>query len=61
MKDKTAKVSTAKTLLVPSINNHGNFGRWAFIEINDPWEAQNLIRKFLKKEEYTENKEIVHA
>lgn len=49
-KDKAAKVSTARTLWVPAVNAHGGFGRWAFIEINDPWDAQNTIRKTLKKE-----------
>lgn len=41
-KDKAAKASTARTLWVPAINNHGGFGRWAFIEVADPWDAQNL-------------------
>ena len=44
-KDKAAKVATARTLWVPGVNNHGGFGRWAFIEIDDPWNAQNAIRK----------------
>jgi type III restriction enzyme len=48
-KDKAAKVSTARTLWVPAINNHGGFGRWAFIEIADPWNAENLIRASLQK------------
>ena len=43
-KDKAAKVSTARTLWVPAINNHGGFGRWAFIEINDPWNAIKTIK-----------------
>ena len=43
-KDKVAKVTTAQTLWIPAINNHGGFGRWAFIEITDPWNAQNQIR-----------------
>ena len=43
-KDKAAKVATARTLWVPAINNHGGFGRWAFIEVADPWDAQHLIR-----------------
>jgi type III restriction enzyme len=46
-KDKAAKVATARTLWVPAINNHGGFGRWAFIEIADPWDAQNAIRSCL--------------
>jgi len=44
-KGKAPKVTTARTLWVPAINNHGGFGRWAFIEVADPWDAQNIIRK----------------
>jgi type III restriction enzyme len=46
-KDKAAKVATARTLWVPAVNNHGGFGRWLFIEIADPWDAENLIRASL--------------
>lgn len=46
-KEKEAKVSTARDLWVPAVNNHGGFGRWAFLEVLDPWDAQNLIRAFL--------------
>lgn len=47
-KDKAAKVETAKALWVPAVNNHGGYGKWGFIEISDPWDAKNLIRKYLK-------------
>ncbi|MBM4288129.1 MAG: restriction endonuclease subunit R [Deltaproteobacteria bacterium] len=47
-KEKAAKVATARNLWVPAVNNHGAYGRWAFLEIDDPWDAQNLIRAFLK-------------
>ena len=60
LKDKVAKVSTARTLWVPAINNHGGYGRWAFIEVADPWDAQNLIRSFLKKAHPESTKEIDH-
>lgn len=60
-KDKTAKVTTARTLWVPAINNHGGFGRWAFIEVADPWDAQNLIRGFLKQSQAESTKEIAHG
>lgn len=43
-KEKIIKVEAAKTLWVPAINNHGGFGRWAFLEIADPWDAKNLIK-----------------
>jgi type III restriction enzyme len=46
-KDKAAKVSAARTLWVPAVNNHGGFGRWTFVEIADPWDAQNAIRSFI--------------
>jgi type III restriction enzyme len=60
-KDKAAKVTTARTLWVPAINNHGGFGRWAFIEVADPWDAKNLIRGFLKQAQAESTKEIVHG
>jgi len=60
-KDKAAKVSTARTLWVPAINNHGGFGRWAFLEVADPWDAQNLIRGFLKQTQPESIKEVAHA
>jgi len=46
-KDKAAKVSTARNLWVPAVNNHGSFGRWAFLEISDPWDAKNTVRAFI--------------
>lgn len=48
-KDKAAKASTARDLWVPAINNHGGFGRWAFLEITDPWDAQNTIRALARR------------
>lgn len=47
-KEKMAKVDAARTLWVPAVNNHGGFGRWAFLEITDPWNAKSTIRDFLK-------------
>ena len=46
-KDKAAKVATARTLWVPAVNNHGGFGRWDFIEVADPWDAENDIRRVI--------------
>jgi type III restriction enzyme len=48
-KDKAAKVETTRTLWVPAVNNHGGFGRWDFIEVTDPRDAQNLIRAYLSQ------------
>lgn len=47
-KDKAAKVETARNLWIPAINNHSGFGRWAFLEIVDPWDAKNTIRAFVQ-------------
>jgi type III restriction enzyme len=43
-KAKIAKTSTARELWVPAINNHGAFGRWAFVEVTDPWDAHATLR-----------------
>lgn len=48
-KDEAAKVATGRTLWVPAVNNHGALGRWDFLEITDPWDAQNLIRASLSE------------
>ena len=49
-KDKAAKVATARSLWIPAINNHGGFGRWAFIETTDPWNVKNHIYGFLNSD-----------
>ena len=48
-KDKAAKVATARALWVPAVNHHGGYGRWAFLEVSDPWDAASLIRGFLQE------------
>lgn len=45
--NKKAKVTTARDLWVPAVNNLREFGRWAFVDISDPWDAQNTIRALL--------------
>lgn len=45
--DKEAKVETAAALWIPSVNNAGTHGRWAFLEITNPWSAQHDIRELL--------------
>lgn len=47
-KDKAAKVAAARSLWIPAVNNDGRWGRWAFIEIVEPWDAKNTIRAFLQ-------------
>ncbi|HEX4136333.1 MAG TPA: DEAD/DEAH box helicase family protein [Bryobacteraceae bacterium] len=46
--DKEAKVSTTRNLWVPAINNDGRFGKWAYLEIRDPWNAKTEMREFLE-------------
>ena len=48
-KDKAVKVMTARNLWIPAVNNHGGFRHWAFLEISDPWDAKNIIRKELRE------------
>ena len=48
-KDKAAKVATARNLWVPAVSNAGTWGRWAFIETSDPWDAKNLLRGMIEK------------
>ncbi|HWD99296.1 MAG TPA: DEAD/DEAH box helicase family protein [Bryobacteraceae bacterium] len=48
--DKSAKVATARNLWVPAVNNDGRFGRWAFLELRDPWNAKTEISEFLAAE-----------
>ena len=38
-------MAAARTLWVPAVNNHGGFGRWAVVEVTDPWEAAGVIRR----------------
>jgi type III restriction enzyme len=45
---KAVKVETARNLWVPAVNNYGKFGQWAFLELQDIHETQNLIRYGLK-------------
>jgi type III restriction enzyme len=59
--DKAAKAATARTLWVPAVNNHGAFGRWAFLEVADPWNVQSLIRGFLKQTQMESTKEVTHG
>jgi len=40
--------ATARSLWAPAIKRHGGFGRWAFIEVTDPWDAKNTIGAMLQ-------------
>jgi type III restriction enzyme len=46
-RDKSAKVATTRDLWIPAVNAHGGFGRWAYVEVTDPYDATNTIRALL--------------
>jgi type III restriction enzyme len=48
LKEKQAKVETARKLWVPAVNAETKYGRWEFLEIDDPWSAKKAIRDLLK-------------
>lgn len=47
--DKIQKVNTVENMWVPAVNNYGECGEWAFLEITDPWNMQNTIREFMNE------------
>ncbi len=42
--EKAAKASTATNLWVPAVNNHGGFGRWAYVEVLDITSTKATVR-----------------
>lgn len=38
------KLESIPDSCVPAVNDHGGFGRCAFVEIADPWGAKDEIR-----------------
>ena len=45
--DARAKADTMNRLWVPSVNNYGCWGRWAFLEIMDMQDARKLVEKYV--------------
>jgi len=45
--DKVERVATAREQWVPGVNALGRHGRWDFIEITDPWNAETAIHAHL--------------
>jgi type III restriction enzyme len=45
--DKVERVATAREQWVPGVNALQRFGRWDFIEITDPWNAETDLRTHL--------------
>ena len=46
--EKQAKADTDAKLWVPAVNNEKTFGRWSFLEVKDPWNAQADLRVFVQ-------------
>lgn len=46
---KAMKVKTTREMWIPAINNHGKYGVWAVLEVQDIHETQNLIRAGMSK------------
>jgi type III restriction enzyme len=44
---KAVKVDTARQLWIPAVNNHGGYGRWAFVEVTDAFDTTNILRRAL--------------
>lgn len=47
-RDAEAKADTMKRLWIPSVNNKGDLGRWAFEEILSPHEATNVLDRYAR-------------
>lgn len=47
-KDKTIKAETARSFWVAAINNLGTHGRWAYLNITDPWESEGPLLALTK-------------
>ena len=48
-RNKREKAETTRNQWVKAVNNAQEFGRWAFLEIFDPWSVQNTIRAYLNE------------
>ncbi|SMH58076.1 type III restriction enzyme [Picosynechococcus sp. OG1] len=53
-RDKAIKVQTARNFWLPAVNGHGGLGRWEFINITDPWDAENTIRAALRTKDFNQ-------
>jgi type III restriction enzyme len=46
--DKDAKKATMDHYWVPAVNNCGQYGRWGFLDVDDPYMVMTEIEQFLK-------------
>jgi type III restriction enzyme len=47
--DAQRKADTAQRFWCQAVNNHGGFGRWAFLEIRDPHGVADTLRRFVAR------------
>jgi len=47
-KDKVEKVATTESFWLPAVNAHGEFGRWSFVQVTDPWDAIATVRAAIR-------------
>ena len=59
--EKAVKVATARELWVPAVNAEKTFGRWAFVEVTDPWNAATEIRSALGGRPSSSNLDLSEA
>jgi type III restriction enzyme len=45
--DAKIKAEAAERLWCQAVNNHGGFGRWAFLEIRDRYDIARTLREFV--------------
>jgi len=48
--DAKVKKATMENYWVPGVNNHGNYGRWAFAEFTDVYEMESDFEKRVEEE-----------
>ncbi|MDP8206696.1 MAG: DEAD/DEAH box helicase family protein [Candidatus Electryonea clarkiae] len=51
LQSKAAKVATARNMWIPSVNNSGSFGRWAFVEVKDPYDLKSTVSTLISEQE----------
>jgi type III restriction enzyme len=45
--DAKAKADTMQTYWVPGVNNLGNFGTWAFLELTQPFTMEHVLTEYI--------------
>ena len=48
-RDKAHKVAAARNQWVPAVKAAARYGRWAFVEVTDPWDAMTVIGSVVER------------